>query len=43
MMNFVVVVQWLSCVELFVTPMGCSTPGFPVLHHLLKLAHMHLQ
>ena len=30
----VVVVQSLSCVQLFVTPMDCSMPGLPVLHHL---------
>ena len=24
-------------------PMGCSTPGFPVLHHLLELAQTHVQ
>ena len=23
-------------------PMDCSTPGFPVLHHLLEFAHTHL-
>ena len=23
-------------------PMGCSTPGFPVLHHLLELAQTHV-
>ena len=31
-------VQSLSCVRLFVTPMDCSIPGFPSLHHLLELA-----
>ena len=31
------IVQSLSCVCLCV-PMDCSTPGFPVLHHLLELA-----
>ena len=30
----VVVVQLLSCVQLFVTPWLYSTPGFPVLHYL---------
>ena len=34
---FVVVVQSLSRVQLF-RPVDCSTPGFPVLHHLLQLA-----
>ena len=24
-------------------PMGCSTPGFPVLHHLLKFVQIHVQ
>ena len=31
-------VQLLSRVWLFVTPMDCSTPGFPVHHQLLELA-----
>ena len=31
-------VQLLSCVWLFVTPMDCSMPGFPVHHQLLELA-----
>ena len=35
-------VQSLSHVWLFVTPMDCSTPGFPVLHHLLKFAQIHV-
>ena len=35
-------VQLLSCVWLFVTPRTCSTPGFPVLHHLLELAQTHV-
>ena len=30
-------VQSLSCVWLFATPMDCSMPGFPVLHYLLLL------
>ena len=30
-----VVVQLLSCVQLFVTPWAASTPGLPVLHYLL--------
>ena len=33
-----VVVQLLSHVQLFCNPMDCSTPGFPVLQHLLELA-----
>ena len=33
----VVAVQSLSHVQLFATPMDCSTPGFPVLHHLPEL------
>ena len=27
----------LSPVQLFVTPMDCSTPGFPVLHYIYGL------
>ena len=34
-----VVVQMLSCVQLFVTSMDCSTPGFPV---LLEFAETHV-
>ena len=37
---FVAAVQLLSCVQLLVTPMDCSTPGFPVFTvswNLLKL------
>ena len=33
----IIVAQSLSCVRLC-NPMDCSTPGFPVLHHLLELA-----
>ena len=33
----VVVVQLLSCVQLC-NSMDCSTPGFPILHHLSELA-----
>jgi len=32
---------FLSCVRLC-NPMVCSTPGFPVLHHLLELAQIHV-
>ena len=32
----------LSCVWLCVTPWDCSTPGFPVLHYLLKFAQIHV-
>ena len=35
------VVQSLSCVWLFWLH-GCSTPGFPVLHHLLEFAQAHV-
>ena len=28
----------VSCVQLFVTPMDCSTPGFPIHHQLPELA-----
>ena len=41
--------QWLghcySVTKLFLTlydPMNCSTPGFPVLHHILELAQLHV-
>ena len=34
-----VVVQ--SCPTLY-DPVDCSTPGFPVLHHLLELAQTHV-
>ena len=40
-MDFVVVVQPLSCVRLC-NPMDCSTSEFPVLHHLLELAQTHV-
>ena len=36
-----VVVQLLSHIQLC-DPMDCSTPGFPVLHHLPKLAQTHV-
>ena len=32
----------VACIWLFVTPMDCSTPGFPVLHHLPKFAQTHV-
>ena len=35
------VVQLLSHVQLS-NPMDCSTPGFPVLHNLLKFAQTHV-
>ena len=34
--------QSLSRVWFFVTPMDCSTPGFPVHHQLLELAQTHV-
>ena len=37
----VTVVQLLSCVWVC-HPMDCSTPGFPVLHHLLEFAQTHV-
>ena len=37
-----VVVQLLSHILLFATPIDCSTPGFPVLHYLLELAQTHV-
>ena len=36
------VVQSLHHVRLFATPMDCSTPGFPVIHYLLKFAQTHV-
>ena len=35
-------VQWLSHVQLFATPMDCSTPVFPVHHLLPELAQTHV-
>ena len=35
---YFVIDQLLSCVQLFVAPMGCSTPGFPVFHSLLEFS-----
>ena len=37
-----VVIQSLSCVWLLVTPMDCSIPGFPVLHHFPVFAQTHV-
>ena len=37
----VVIVQLLSYVRLC-DPMDCSTPSFPVLHHLLEFAQIHV-
>ena len=37
----IVVVQWPSWVW-FCSFMDCSTPGFPVLHHLLKFSQTHV-
>ena len=36
------VVQSPSRVLLFVTPMDCSTPGFPLLHYVLEFAQTHV-
>ena len=41
LLKSVVVVQSLSLVQLFATH-GCSTPGFPVLHHLPKFTQTHV-
>ena len=35
-------VKLLSCVQLFETPVDCSTPGFPVCHQLLELTQTHV-
>jgi len=40
--QFPIVVQSLSCVRLCHT-MDCTTPGFPVLHHLLESSQSHAQ
>ena len=39
--TFMVINKSFSHVQLW-DPMGCSTPGFPVLHHLLELAQTHV-
>ena len=36
------VVQWLSCVRLFVTPTDCSIPGLPLFHYLPEFAQTHV-
>ena len=38
----IVGVQSLSRTRLSVTPVDCSTPGFPVLHHLPEFAQTHV-
>ena len=35
-------VQSLSCVQFFVTPMDCSTPGLPVHHQRPELTQTHV-
>ena len=37
-----VVVQWLSSIWPFVTPLNCSTSGFPILHYLAVMLSNHL-
>ena len=34
--------QSLSRIQIFVTPMDCSMPGFPVHHQFLELAQTHV-
>ena len=41
MYTFAVAAQLLSHIQLF-GPMDSSTPGFPVLHHLLEPAQTHV-
>ena len=41
-LDFMLVVQSLSHVLLFVTPWTTALPGFPVLHHLLELARTYV-
>ena len=38
----VVAIQLLSSVQLFEAPLGCSTLGFLVCHHLPELAQTHV-
>ena len=38
---YITSVQSLSCVQLFATPMDCSTPGFPVLLYLPEFGQTH--
>ena len=40
--DLIVVVQSLSHIWLFASPMDGSTPGFPVLHHLPEFAQTHV-
>ena len=42
LMLIIVVVQLLSCIQLFVTLCDCSMPGFPVVHHLPEFAQTHI-
>ena len=42
-LGVVAVVQSLSHVQLFVTPMDCGTPVFPVLHYLPESAQTHVR
>ena len=37
-----VFIQSLSHVQLFATPLDCSTPGFPVLYHLPEFVQTHI-
>ena len=40
-----ILVLFFSVAQLCLTlcdPVACSTPGFPVLHHLLELAQIHV-
>ena len=39
---YVVVIQSLSCESTLCNPMDCSTPGFPILHHLSEFAQTHV-
>ena len=41
-LSYFVVVQSLSCIQLFGIPMDCSTPGFRVLHYLSECAQIHV-
>ena len=41
-LNLDIVVESLSCVQLFCNPMDCSPPGSSVLHRLLEFAQIHV-
>ena len=40
--NFVLVIKLLSHVATLCDLMDCSTPGFPVIHHLQEFVQVHI-